>query len=224
MNINPKYYISCDENSCYLKNTVCEKDLGILVDNELNFEHHILEKVKIANKILGIIRRCFNHLDRNSFLLLYKSLVRSQLEYAQTVWSPYKKKLIEILERVQKRATKILPGLKNFSYEDRLNKLDLPSLAYRRSRGDMIETYKIINGFYDQDAIPNLQMSSVKITRGNDKKLFMLQSNKNIRRFSFCVRIIEPWNSLSNDIINAPSINSFKNRLDKFWHHKKFIY
>ena len=83
MNINPKYYISCDENSCYLKNTVCEKDLGILVDNELNFEHHILEKVKIANKILGIIRRCFNHLDQNSFLLLYKSLVRSQLEYAQ---------------------------------------------------------------------------------------------------------------------------------------------
>ena len=82
------------------------------------------------------------------FLLLYKSLIRRQLEYAQTVWSPYKKKLIDAIEKVQRRATKVLPGMKNLPYEERLRKLNLPSMVYRRSRGDMIETFKILNGYY----------------------------------------------------------------------------
>ena len=224
LDIISKYYLSSDENSCYLKNSTCEKDLGILVDKELNFEDHIMDKIKKANKILGLIRRSFIHLDQKSFLILYKTLVRSQLEYAQTVWSPHKNKFIEAIERVQKRATKILPGLRNLSYEDRLKKLELPTLAYRRSRGDMIEAFKMLNGHYDQDAIPKLQLSSNTNTRGNDKKLFMLSSKKNIRKYSFCVRIIEYWNTLPNDIINASSVNSFKNKLDKFWYYRKFLY
>ena len=82
----------------------------------------------------------------------------------------------------------------------------------------------MLDGHYDQDAISNLQLSSNTNTRGNDKKLFMLSSKKNIRKFSFCVRIIEYWNTLPNDIINASSVNSFKNKLDKFWYYRKFLY
>jgi len=106
-----------------------------LIDSDLRFENHILSKVKTSNRILGLIKRHFKNIDLNGFLLLYKSLVRSHLEYAQTVWSTYKVKLIEEIEKVQKRATKMLPGQRNLSYTERLQKLQLPTLIYRRARG-----------------------------------------------------------------------------------------
>jgi len=62
-----------------------EKDLGVVVDSNLQFDNHILGKVKTANRILGLIKRCFKNLDIQSFLLLYKALVRSHLDYTQTV-------------------------------------------------------------------------------------------------------------------------------------------
>ena len=107
--------------------------------SDLQFENHIFGKVKTANRILGLIERCFKNLDIQSFLLLYKALVRSHLEYAQTVWSPYKVKSVEALEGVQRRATKILPGFHNLTYKERLQRLKLPTLVYRRARGDIIE-------------------------------------------------------------------------------------
>ena len=68
------------------------------------------------------------------FLMLYKALVRPHLEYANSVWNPYKKKNITALENVQRRATKLIPGLKDMTYEHRLRKLKLPTLAYRSFR------------------------------------------------------------------------------------------
>ena len=79
-------------------------------------------------------------------------MVRTQLDYASSVCVPYKKKHIDMIENVQKRATKQIPGMKNLSYEERLRKLELPTLSYRRLRGDMIEVYKIIQGHYDPEA------------------------------------------------------------------------
>ena len=79
-------------------------------------------------------------------------MVRTQLDYASSVWAPYKKKHIDMIENVQKRATKQIPGMKNLSYEEHLRKLELPTRSYRRLRGDMIEVYKIIQGHYDPKA------------------------------------------------------------------------
>jgi hypothetical protein len=90
-------------------------------------------------------------MDCTTFKLLYTALVRPHLEYANQVWCPYLKKHIEAIEIVQRRANKHIPGLSSLSYEDRLRKLKLPTLAYRRSRGDMIELYKILTGKYDED-------------------------------------------------------------------------
>ena len=101
-------------------------------------------------------------------------MIRSHLEYAQTVWSPHKVKLIEALEKVQKCATKILPGLRHLSCNQRLQKLHLPTLVYRRARGDMIEVFKILHGYYDPECVPYLKPSSYTSTRGNDKKFFKL--------------------------------------------------
>ena len=116
-----------------------EKDLGVIMDSDLNFEQHIQSKVNKANSIMGLIRRSFSFLDCYLFKKLYVTFVRPHLEYAQSVWSPYLKKHVNAIEKVQMRATKLVDGLANLNYEERLRKLDLPTLAYRRMRGDMIE-------------------------------------------------------------------------------------
>ena len=83
------------------------------------------------------------YMDCTTFKLLYTALVRPHLEYANQVWCPHLKKHIESIENVQRRASKQIPQL---SYEERLQKIKLPTLAYRRSRGDMTELYKILTG------------------------------------------------------------------------------
>jgi hypothetical protein len=105
-----------------------EKDIGFVVDNQLNFEDHMNEKINKANSIMGLIRPTFTYIDEPTFLMLYKALVRPHLEYANSVWNLSKKKHITSLENVQHRATKLIPGLKDMTYEKRLRKLKLSTL------------------------------------------------------------------------------------------------
>ena len=112
--VMPMYSIRENGHAQPLQKTDSEKDLGIKIDSHLNFDDHIAETVNKANRILGLIRRNFKDLNNSSFCALYKALVRSHLEYGQSVWSPYKLKHIDALEAVQRRATKILPSLKIF--------------------------------------------------------------------------------------------------------------
>jgi ribonuclease P/MRP protein subunit RPP40 len=137
-----------DQSSVLLQHQYIIKDLGVLIDSNLSFDEHIHDKINVANKMLGIIRRNFVDLDKNSFILLYKSLVRSHLEYAGSVWNPYKKGLIRDIEAIQKRATKLIRNCKSMEYTNRLKWLELPTLKYRRFRGDMLELYKILNLIY----------------------------------------------------------------------------
>ena len=218
------YYMPSVSGMHKLELSKSEKDLGIIIDSELSFDGHIHEVIKKANRLIGLIKRNFNHLDVKSFVMLYKSLVRSHLEYGQSVWSPYLVKHIDALESVQRRATRILPKLKNLTYAQRLRILQLPTLAYRRLRGDMIETFKILNGYYDADVVPYLHPAVNNTTRGHNKKLYKLQSSKNIRKYTFSVRIVCVWNSLPFDVVNAPSINAFKNRFDKYFANQDILY
>jgi len=135
------------------------KDLGVNIDSDLNFKDHIYEKIKMAYQMLGIVNRNFSNLDNFSFLLLYKSMVRSHIEYANVVWCPYKDYLVVDIERVQKRATKMVKGLRTLPYKERLINLQLPTLKFRRIRGDMIEVFKILSGVYDMHVCPNLLRS-----------------------------------------------------------------
>ena len=120
-----------------LQSVQIEKDIGVLVDTKLTFEEHVRTKVNKANQIMGVIRRSFKYMDERIFSLLYKSMVRPHLEYGNVIWHPNKVKLIDLIENVQRRATKQVPGLGNLPYEDRLKKLKLPTMSYRRLRGDM---------------------------------------------------------------------------------------
>ena len=151
-------------------------------------------------------------------------MVRSHLEYCHSVWNPYKVGLISDIEKVQKRATKLVNNCKKMSYENRLKFLDLPTLKMRRLRGDMIEVFKILNGFYDSNVTPPLNRNMDSRTRGNCMKLALVRSKLDIRKYSFCPRVANAWNSLPDSVIVTPTINSFKNNLDKFWYSQEVYY
>ena len=123
-----------------------EKDLGVPIANELKFHKQTAAAIKRANSILGLIKKSFTLLDVSTLPLLYKSLVSPHLEYANVVWGPYYKEDIKAIERIQRRATKLVTQYKDLPYEDRPRALNLPSLTHRRRRGDMIFTYKLMTG------------------------------------------------------------------------------
>ena len=199
-----------------------EKDLGVNIDDRLTFKEHIGVITKKANKILGVIRRCFTNLNKDVFVPLYTSLVRSHLEYAQAAWSPHNKGDVRKLEQIQRRATRLVNGTNGMSYSERLRFLDIPTLAHRRQRGDMIETYKMLTGIYNQKCIPKLQRS-VSRTRGHQFKLFKTRTNRlDVRKFFFVNRITDEWNNLPDYVVCSPTLNTFKNRLDKHWGERKF--
>ena len=174
--------------------------------------------------MIGVLNRNFTNLDKFAFLLLYKCLIRSHLEFANTVWSPYKEYLITDLERVQKRATKLIKGLKNLSYKDRLISLQLPTLKFRRVRGDMIEVYKILTGKYDEKVCPLLPKHENVRTRGNCLKLKTNRTRYDVRKYFFTNRIVKIWNSLPDEVVVADSVNCFKNKLDKYWKNVDLYY
>ena len=171
--------------------------------------------------MLALLRRGFTALDSVSLPILYKSIIRPHLEYGNVVWHPQYKGDEQQLERVQHRATKMIPELKNVRYEERLRKLDLPSLNYRKARGDMIECYKYLTGIskVSGDILPRDHRS---LTRGHSLKLKKPRVATRLRQNFFCVRIVNAWNSLPEQVISAPSLNAFKNRIDKHWEKYKF--
>ena len=99
-----------------------------------------------GNKILGLIRRTITCKEKQLNVPLYKAIVRPHLEYCIQAWRLYRKKDIDKLERIQRRATKMIPELRDLSYESRLLQSGLTTLETRRLRGDQIEVFKIVNG------------------------------------------------------------------------------
>ena len=181
-NIEKNTYSLC---SIDLEQTNREKDIGVIIDDHLSFEEHMNCKINKANSIMGLIRRTFTFLDEQTLLLLYKALVRPHLEYANSVWCPYKVKHIMAIENVQRRATRMIHALKGLSYEERLRKLKLPTLAYRRLRGDMIETFKMTSNIYDPDLPRLLSPVTNSNTRGHSKKLYLERTTKSLPKNFF---------------------------------------
>ena len=198
-----------------------EKDLGVLIDNELKFHKQTAAAVKKANSVLGVIKRTFAKRDEKTFPLLYKTLVRPHLEYGNVVWGPLYQEDIKAVEKVQRRATKIVPGLGNMSYTDRLHHLKLPSLTHRRRRGDMIYTYKILTGKMDVRRDDFFKISNLA-TRGHNLKLCKQRAMKFTTRTAFSNRIINDWNALPSYVVEADTVNEFKSSLDEHWGEEAF--
>ena len=212
-----------DAKSVKLQHTESEKDLGVILDSKLQFKEHIHSATIKGNQLVGMIRRSFTYLDSDTFVRLFKSLVRPILEYGNTVWSPYLKTQINEVERVQRRATRLVPGLGELHYEQRLRKLHLPTLEYRRWRGMMIETFKFVKGEYKIDPkTVGLTLDDNLKTRRHRFKLEKKKHRLNVRRNSYGIRVTAEWNALPDEVVGAESINAFKNRLDRHWHDRKF--
>jgi hypothetical protein len=128
-----------------------ELDLGIHISSDLKWSRQEGEAANRGNMVLRQLRRVFKCWTKTNFKLLYSTFIRPHLEYAVAAWCPYAKKDIVILERVQRRATKLVRSIKHFKYEDRLAVLGLTTLKQRRERGDLIEYYKITNGISKLD-------------------------------------------------------------------------
>ena len=148
--------------------------------------------------------------------------MRVHLEYCVQAWSPHFIKDIKHLERIQRRATKLVPGLRRKSYAERLEALNLYSLQQRRLRGDLIETYKILTHKEDIAYEQFFSLSSLNCTRGNSLKLFKNRCRLDVRKCFFSQRIINYWNDLPEHVVTAPNINIFKSRLDTHWHNMSF--
>ena len=148
------------------------------------------------------------------FLKLYKALVRPHLEYANVIWHSTNTKDITAIENSQRQTTKYLQSLKNLSYE-----LKLPTLPYRRLRGDMIETYKLMTGKYDHTILDFLLKqhdgSTSLPTRGHHLKLYRQRAEKNLHNNFLSLPVTNYWNSLPDNVVQAPNIKI--SRLDQYW-------
>jgi hypothetical protein len=213
-----------------LKSTEAEKDIGVYIHNSLTPSIQVAKAAKKANQVLGQLLRTITFRDKIYFVKLYKQRVRCHLEISIQAWSPWLQQDIDILENVQKRAIRNIHGLHG-TYIQKLKQIGLTTLEDRRTRGDMIETFKIINNFSDVNSevwFSHPDRNSTHPTRqtGFINPEGSLQPNLNIshpvarlnlRKGFFSHRVVTPWNQLPFYIQNATSVNSFKNLYDKWW-------
>ena len=206
---------SCSPPAYFIKNTRLKtnssvKDLGVIIDSQLNFNEHINTIVKKASSRASLIFKCFLSRDPQNLLKAFVVYVRPLVEYCSPVWSPHCKKYILTIESVQRSFTKRLPGLQNLNYPQRLERLKLESLELRRLKADLTLLYKIIFKLVDTDLIQSFDFSTYTSTRGHPYKLKVPSFKTDNYKYFFTCRLINIWNNLNVDFT---SLNSFKQNL-----------
>jgi len=211
-------YVMRDATGTFvIERTTEQRDLGVIITDNLKPTSQCVKAAAKARSVLGVVQRHFKRLDPQDFLIIYKSYIRPHLEYCIQAWSPYLQNDIYCLESVQRAATRLVRGFKKVPYEDRLRILGLITLAVRRKRGDLIEYYTILSGKENLDPNQFFQRSDTTHLRGHSCKLSVSRCRLQPRQNFFSQRVIKDWNKLPQDVVDAPSINSFKNRLDTHW-------
>ena len=179
----------------------------MLINRDLRPREQCISARNRANRILGFISRTVTNRTSEVILKLYLSLVRPHLDYAVQFWSPYYRMDINRLESIQRRMTKMIQGIRNLEYKDRLKRLKLHSLERRRVRGDLIEVFKWVKGFNKGDINKVLIVSGPGITRTNGYKLEKFRFKKELGKHWFTNRVVDEWNRLSGHVVGATTID-----------------
>ena len=198
----------------YLSDTSEEKDLGVTFNDSFSPSINCSKVSKAAQGVIGMIRRNISNRSKEAMLILYKTLIRPHLDYCSQVWRPYLRKDVLLVERVQKRFTKMIDGCTKLKYENRLNKLKLTSMEDRHRRADMLQVYKVL---HDRSGLfpKNFLKLNDRLGRTNSMKLYKQRVNKELRRNGFTSRTIDYWNALPEQVVRADSANVFKGEYDR---------
>jgi hypothetical protein len=198
-----------------LDETRSTKDLGIIMSGTLHFKEHIHTITQAAYQRSGLIFRCFISRESHFLVKMFTAFCRPKLEFNTCVWSPHQLNEIVMVENVQRRFTKRINGLTDLTYADRLRRLGLQSLEYRRLVFDLCMVFSICNKLVDLEFNDFFTPARTRSTRGHEWKLVVPSANSNVRKYFFANRVVPVWNSLPNEVVTSPTISSFKSRLGK---------
>ena len=207
---------SLEMNNTSIQTVEKAKDLGVIISTSLKPTEHITAAINKATAALYATKRLFPILTPQLFLSCYHVYIRPLLEYAVQSWSPGYQNDIARLEQFQRKATRMVDGITTLPYEERLQRLGLFSLARRRLRGDLIETFRILTQ-RDQVGRTLFQLRNNEALRGHSLTLMKSQVRTNTRLHFFSQRVITPWNSLTESIVTSTTVQIFKSRLDAAW-------
>ncbi len=201
-----------------LETVTFARDLGVVISEDFRFTRHCETIVTKASARANGILRAFTNRDSRILMQLFDTFVLPLLEYASVIWSPSIRQEIELIESVQRKFTKRIPGLRNLTYEDRLSLLNRSSLENRRHKQDLLFLWALINGSVIYNGPFGIRFASQRCqtTRGHNFKLTMPNLRTNLLRKMFPFRVIPAWNSLPPNVVNAKSIGAFKRRLS-YW-------
>ena len=202
-----------------LKSVDFEKDVGVLIHNSLKPSLQCNTAAKKANQVLGQMSRSLSYRDKNTWISLYKMYVRPHLEYCVQAWNPWTLKDIAVLENVQKRAVRMVSGLQGHTYEEKLAEVGLTTLEERRTRGDLIQVWKVLHNYDDvKNCWFTMASESVRETRLSSSpwNITVPIVATDIRRNFFTIRVINFWNNLPEHVKSARTLNLYKNYYDQW--------
>ncbi|BHF62528.1 hypothetical protein SprV_0200551000 [Sparganum proliferum] len=195
-----------------------QKDLGVWITTSLKPSLQCSKVAKSAMSILYLVKRAFSYFDEDCSAKVFQTFVRPHLEFAIQAWRPWTGKDVGILEKVQRRATKLVSGQWSLPYEARLANLALFPLSYRQVRGDLIQAFRIVR---DQGCClasgDFFELATTTNLRGHPLKLRVTGARLDTRKFFFTNRVVAAWNALPEDVVMSASVDTFKRRLDHHW-------
>ena len=192
-----------------------EKDLGVIITDDLKVSTQCGAAYGKASRMLGLINRTIRSRDPEVMVKLYKSIVRPHLEYCTAAWSPHYEKDKAMLERIQHRFTRMIPGVRSLEYHERLRELGLMTLEERRHRSDLVEMFKISRNL---SAIPFdvfFESNASGKTRGHNFKVKKARFELDLRKFFFSQRVVDRWNKLDERTMNSGTVDTFKRNLTR---------